>query len=162
MFFASALGDFDFDMYDELGEGKKYFGIVFHILVISINMLLLLNLVIAIMSDTYSRFAEVNVGLYAQGIIEAMPSYKNDKRYGGLICMTPPFNILSWFILPIYHCRERKNLQSFNSKVSKCTYFPLACIFTLAFFMSSLVLTPFAWIKVVIHKCLLSRRTGQG
>ena len=65
MFFGSALGDWDFDMYDELGSSKKYFGIAFHLLVISINMLLLLNLVIAIMSDTYSRFAEVNVGLYA-------------------------------------------------------------------------------------------------
>ena len=76
--------------------------------------------------------------------------------------MTPPFNIFSWFLLPIYHCRDRKNLESFNSKVSKCTYFPLACIFTLFFFISCLVLTPFAWIKVVVHKCLLSKRTGQG
>ena len=65
MFFASALGDWDFSMYEELGPSKKYFGIVFHILVICINMLLLLNLVIAIMADTYSRFAEVNIGLYA-------------------------------------------------------------------------------------------------
>ena len=64
MFFATALGDWDFDIYEDLGE-QKYYGIVFHVIVISVGMLLLLNLIIAIMSDTYSKFAALKLGLYS-------------------------------------------------------------------------------------------------
>lgn len=124
-------------------------------------MLLLLNLVIAIMSDTYSRFANVKLGLYSQGIIESMPSYKNDKRYGGLICMIPPFNLIAYILLPIYHCKAKKNLISFNSKVCKSIYFPFCCFFTLVFLLVALILTPLAWLKIIFHKFLLAKRTGQ-
>ena len=50
--FESALGQFDLEIYEELGE-KKYMGIVFHIVFLASNLLLLLNLIIALMSDTY-------------------------------------------------------------------------------------------------------------
>ena len=77
MFFESALGNFEFTMYDDAGSvSKKWFGIIFHITVVTVNMILLLNLVIAIMTDTYRTYAEVKLGLFAQGII---PSYKNHK-----------------------------------------------------------------------------------
>ena len=59
MFFSTAMGEFDLEMYEEMGPTKKYYGIVFHVIVILCNLLLMLNLVIAIMSDTYSKFSEV-------------------------------------------------------------------------------------------------------
>ena len=94
-------------------------------------------------------------------MIEAIPSYKNNKLYGGLISMTPPFNIIAFFLLPIYHCKDKNNLEKFNSKVCKVTYFPLAVFFTIVFLCMNLIITPFAWIKVVIHKILLARRLGK-
>ena len=57
-----------------MGE-KKYFGIIFHTIVICINMLLLLNLVIAIMADTWATLSEVKLGLYLKGIVESIPAY---------------------------------------------------------------------------------------
>ena len=57
-----------------MGE-KKYFGIIFHTIVICINMLLLLNLVIAIMADTWTTLSEVKLGLYLKGIVESIPAY---------------------------------------------------------------------------------------
>ena len=81
MFFQSALGDWDLSIYEDAGsDAKKWYGIIFHIFVIAVNMLLLVNLVIAIMSDTYRYFAEIKLGLFSQGIIEAIPSYRNNKR----------------------------------------------------------------------------------
>lgn len=64
LFFQSSVGTWNFDIYDSLGPQKKYFGIVFHMIVIVANMLLWLNLVIAIMSQTYAEYAEVKLGLY--------------------------------------------------------------------------------------------------
>ena len=58
VYFQSAMGSWNFIIYDIMEE-KKYYGIVFHCLVILCNLLLLLNLVIAIMSDTYAKLAKV-------------------------------------------------------------------------------------------------------
>ena len=119
MFFATAMGNFDFEVYDEMGPGKKYYGIAFHIVVILCNLLLMLNLVIAIMSDTYAKLSQVQLGLYSVGIIEAIPSYKNDKRYGGLIVMTPPISLFAYPLWPAYHCiKNKERLAAFNRGVS--------------------------------------------
>ena len=67
--FSTSMGVFDFNIYNDMGETKKYYGIAFHGVVLLANMLLMLNLVIAIMSDTYSRLSEVQLGLYSVGII---------------------------------------------------------------------------------------------
>ena len=63
---------------------------------------MLLNLVIAIMSSTYSELSMDKLGMYSSGIIHAIPAYKNDKRYGGLICALPPLNVFAYFLLPFY------------------------------------------------------------
>jgi hypothetical protein len=56
LLFQSSLGIWDLSIYDEFFMGK-YIGQVFHLIVILVNMVLLVNLVIAILSDTYQRFA---------------------------------------------------------------------------------------------------------
>ena len=58
----SALGEYDFSIYDGLAAGeedehKKYYGIVFHIIFLCVNLLLMLNLIIALMADTYKHLA---------------------------------------------------------------------------------------------------------
>ena len=66
MFFESALGNWDFSIYDQVdSELKRWYGITFHIIVLLVNMLLLLNLVIAIMSDTYALYEKVMLGLFS-------------------------------------------------------------------------------------------------
>lgn len=79
LLFGSALGEYNLTIYDDLGDDKKFIGICFHVVFLSCNLLLLLNLVIAIMSDTYQSYSGVKLGLYSQEIIEAIPMYKNDK-----------------------------------------------------------------------------------
>ena len=53
LLFSSALGEYDLTIYDELGDDKKFIGIGFHVMFLACNLLLLLNLIIAIMADTY-------------------------------------------------------------------------------------------------------------
>jgi len=40
------------------------------------NMILIINLLIAIMSDTYARLSDLRVGLYWSTVIKEMPKYK--------------------------------------------------------------------------------------
>merc|ERR1712176_522341 len=56
------------------------------------------------MSDTYSAYSNKMLGLFSQGIIEAIPAYKNDRRFGALIVAFPPFNVLTFLCLPILLC----------------------------------------------------------
>ena len=68
MFFESSLGNWNFDIYSadpKMSEAKKWYGILFHITVLLVNMLLLLNLVIAIMSDTYAEYSSMKLGLFS-------------------------------------------------------------------------------------------------
>lgn len=150
MFAESAFGNWDFSIYEDLGEGKKYFGILFHLIVIIVNLLLLLNLVIAIMSHTYSNLSEVKLGLYLHSIVESISDYKNDKRYGGLICMTPPFNVIAYFLLPFYHyTKDMDKLERFNDRVCRVTYLPFAILFTTIFLAGSIMMAPLAWLKAL-------------
>ena len=116
-------------------------------------MILMLNLIIAIMSDTYGRYAREKLGLYFVGIIEAMPVYKTDKRYGALVSAVPPFNCLIVPLIPVFlSITDEKKLEMFNNFVCKIIYFPI-CMLAVTFFMTLNVLfVPFAWIYSLVHK----------
>ena len=55
--FESSLGNWTFKMYDGLSIGDEV-GEIFSIVSIVLNMILMLNLVIAILSETYGRLAD--------------------------------------------------------------------------------------------------------
>ena len=65
--------------------------------------------------------------------------------------------MLAFLLLPIYLCKkDKKSLQEFNSKVCKVVYFPIGLVVTAVFLACSLLMTPFAYFKVLIHKTILS------
>ena len=69
MIFQTAMGAWDLTVYDVLSDDRKYIGVLFHILLICVNLLLLLNLMIALMSDTYANLAVLKRGLYYKCIV---------------------------------------------------------------------------------------------
>jgi hypothetical protein len=50
------------------------------------NLVMLLNLIIAILSNVYTVYEPKSVALYYNGIIDAIPMYKYDKEFGSLVC----------------------------------------------------------------------------
>ena len=73
--FYASFGDYDFAMFDAYDDRPllKYFGHCYIILYLFINLLLLLNMVIAMMADTYAQMSEVKMGLYKYQILRIMP-----------------------------------------------------------------------------------------
>jgi len=99
MLFESSLGTWpDFAIYNSLHIGK-YVGIGFHVCVLVMNLILLLNLIIAILSGTFKVFEPLSLALYYDGVIEAMPMYKYSKQFGALIISFPTFER---FYFPLY------------------------------------------------------------
>ena len=65
-----------------------------------VTTIVLINLLIAMMSDTYSGLAEVKVGLYWALVINEMPKLAYDKHYGALSIFPFPFAWLSFLSMP--------------------------------------------------------------
>ena len=151
----TSLGQWDFSIYNELEIGAT-FGIIFHVIVIIMNLILLLNLVIAILTETYIRFSKVKLGLYYDGVVDAISSLKYDKQYGAMITAVPPFNVLMFLVTPLFlFTKNPRRLKQINHTLTLITYMPIAFILTVIFFAINICLIPFAYLFAIAHKIKL-------
>ena len=131
--------------------GQVYTGIV-----LLINTVILLNFVIAIMADTYSKLSSQSLGIYYDGIIARIPVYEYDPRYGALIVTTPPFSFLSIVLVPLFLAtKDEKVLTKWNLLHTKVSYSPMALMLTVLFMALNLVLLPFAYLVAIYKKLKL-------
>ena len=79
-------------------EGMK--GVLYLAFYLLVNMILLLNLLIAILSTTFSLFVTHGVGLYLESIIDMLPLLTFHPCYNILTYQVVPFNLLSCLCLP--------------------------------------------------------------
>ena len=56
-FVMASLGNFDIIQYDQYDNWKRYYGVALHVTVLFYNMLIIVNLLIAIMSDEYGALS---------------------------------------------------------------------------------------------------------
>ena len=120
------------------------------------NLILLLNLVIAILTETYIRFSKVQLGLYYDGVVDAISNLKYDKRYGAMITAIPPFNMLMFLATPIFiFTKNPRRLKQINRTLTMITYLPLAFVLIIVFAAINVVLMPFAFVFAIAHKIKL-------
>lgn len=164
MLFQSALGSWNFGIYEGLHIGK-YVGIIFHICVLIMNLLLLLNLIIAILANTFAYYDNLSLALYYDGVIEAMPMYKYSSQYGALVCCPPPFNVLILPFTPLFLIIEDEAwLRKLNNFLMYICYFPSFLIATIVFLIvNALLLVPayFAAIFYKINNVKIDRKRGK-
>ena len=87
------------------------YGIYLVIVYSFINVVILLNVVIAMMADTYALLSSVRQGVFNYSILSIFPSYKLDKCYGGIISYCYPYSMFGFFLLPFYCCiKDKKRL----------------------------------------------------
>ena len=79
---------------------------------LAVHLILLLNLLIAILSSTYSLHESHGVGLYLESVIDILPMWEYHKSYNFLTWRFPPFNILNLFLF----CCLRKS----SARLGKC------------------------------------------
>ena len=92
-FFESSLGQWDMTVFENetLNEGEDLSVIIqigkyYQILFLLVNLILMLNFVIAILSSTYANFEHIQSGLYYNVLIQVFPSMGWDDDFGCLIC----------------------------------------------------------------------------
>ena len=166
LFWISAgLGDWDLSIFDHYRDNfdpprefHRYVGIYTLLTFVFINVVVLINVVIAMMTDTYRVMTDLRKGVYNYNIIRAAPAYKLDKYYGGLILTTNPFCILSFMLLPFYwFIKNKETLHSLNSRFYLVNYTLVAMPLGVIFFVVNLAMMPFAYLKTCVHKVNLAR-----
>jgi len=159
----ASLGNFQFNIFDEVrDEGMQLFGqIMIMIIVISFNMLLL-NLIIAILANTYNMFDLRATGLYLSKILNTRGELIYDENYGSFLAAIPPINIIQLPFIPIALSLRKGHplLLKVNNWVMMTQYCIFMIIFYTIFVAVSLVCIPFAWIIGVYDK-LTAKNTNR-
>lgn len=151
----ASLGQWDLRIYDNLEIGPMY-GVGFQVVVMIINTLLFLNLVIAILTETYVRFAKVQLGLYYDGVVDAISNLKYDKKYGAMITAIPPFNVILFFATPLlFLTKNPRKIKKINQVLTQLTYLPIALFLIVVFSAGNILMIPFAYAFALTHKIKL-------
>lgn len=93
--FEAALGSWSTTKFcDSEDEFLCNEGRIFMLIFLSINMVLLLNLIIAILSSTYAFFEDKKIGLYYEVLVSKFSVMEFDERYGAAACAQAPLNLM--------------------------------------------------------------------
>lgn len=92
-YYESALGSWDTSPYCDIiefsGEADDFlctFGIIYTVLFLLVNLVLVLNLVIALLSSIFAYYEDKTLGLYYEVIVALFPSMEYDDKYGAVVC----------------------------------------------------------------------------
>ena len=139
--FSWMLGEFSFATVSE--EGWK--GEVFMALYLLICMVLMVNLLIALLSTTYSNLASKGVGLYYQSIIEEQPRWAFHPDFNLFTFRVPPLNIITFLSLPCFV----KCSSKMRDLIEKIQYLPAYFVALAIVLGVDLLSLPFAWSQVM-------------
>ena len=91
----ASLGNYDFDVYNIIDdETLKIIGVVYTIMIVVSFNILILNLIIAILANTYNIFDDRSNGLYLSKILMSRDEMLYDTSYGSFLSGMPPINAI--------------------------------------------------------------------
>lgn len=148
----ASIGNYDFTLFDTI-EGNSFLVILGNIFVICVVItfnILILNLIIAILANTYNIYDERSAGLYLSKILNARDDMSFDENYGALLLTMTPLNVI---ILPyIPYAMFKVPDSKLNTSVTILQYLVFILVIYAIFFIGSIVMMPFAFLKAVINK----------
>ena len=119
-----------------------------------------MNLLIALMQDTYQAYRSLERGLFYKTIITCVPCYKYDSVYGCLISLPPPLNILKLIFLPCFMLSgDIESKKKANRLILMVIYFPIGAMATIFFVILNFLYLPLAYSKALLHKSIIVRKT---
>ena len=77
-FLQASFGSFDVSIFDIYLPGRPdlaRIGVYFILLFVFLNLIILVNVVIAMMADTYGYMTSVKLGIYSHSVIKTAPAY---------------------------------------------------------------------------------------
>lgn len=151
----ASLGNCDFEIFNQVHDpGAKLFGQILMILAIACFNILLMNLIIAMLANTYSIFDARSKGLYLAKILSSRCELNYDEYFGAFLFMTPVINLIQVPVLPLAMSFKYGStyLKKINNALMIVQYILFMLVLFLAFVTVSIVLIPLAWIIGIVDK----------
>jgi len=145
----ASIGNYDFMLFETIlnNEFLVRFGDVYTIAIVVTFNILILNLIIAILSNTYNMFDTKSTGLYLSKILNARDEMTFNENYGAFLLIMAPLNIV---VLPfVPSAIFTKPSVKLNVFLTVLQYSVFIVLIYLVFLMGSTILIPFAYFKTV-------------
>ena len=145
--FAASLGSFDFSLFghNETFINKEY-GWVYLMLFLVLTNIVLINFLIAILSNKYTEMETKKKHLYNQSILMLKQVQTDDKYYSWLVASFVPLNVLMIPFVPFIIFWKSEKL---NRILMYACYAPMIIFGVVLFVAANLALLPFAYIVAV-------------
>lgn len=150
--FYAAFGQFDFAVFED-SEFGQYFGIIFMVTFLSINIGLFMSLFIAMLTTLYEIFVGRAAIYHMVETLKVRPVVQADKEYSALISIPPPLNVILIFLAPFM--LTSKNPEVWNKAILWVAYLPILIATTIVFIAYNFLLMPIAFVKVFFHKMVM-------
>lgn len=112
--------------------------------------ILILNLIIAILSNTYNVFDPKSNGLYLSKILSTRDELLYDENYGAFLSSMTPLNVTVLPFVP-YGIIGKPN-PKYNNFVMALQYILLMFLLFIGFIVISLLMLPIAYLKTLVVK----------
>ena len=93
----------------------QVFGKVYILITVVLFLVLMLNLIIAILSNTFNQYESLSTGLFLTKILSTRDQFESDEYYGAFISGLVPFNIIVIPFAPIaFFMKKSQKLKMLN------------------------------------------------
>jgi hypothetical protein len=153
--FPAAIGSFDFNDIEESqigSEGGKVFLGVFLV----VNNMIIIAYFVALLVVIYRNRERYSVIFYSYTTLALRPVTLYNPRNSCLISAPVPLNAFLVFIMPILMSIDDENAIILNEVVLHIIYVPILIIQTIFFILWCIVLIPFVYVKMFMHKMTIS------
>lgn len=158
--FSALLGNMNFADFDELDDVPTEIGKLYIVIYILVCAIMLLNFLIAILTNTHSRIVKYERSLYLREIILLIKHAKFDRYYSSIISISPPFNLLMIPFIPFILCTKSEKVNNFFLYIE---YMLVAVIALLIFTAFTVMIYPVSFIYAAASKfakCLAGNYKG--
>jgi hypothetical protein len=145
--YAYGLGGFDFGVFDEAQSTSPLFGKIYLSFYLLFSLVLLLNFLIAILSDSYAALTQYSIGMKLAKVIQLRVIHDQHAYYS---CLAKTTCVSAWLVLllcPFILIFKSKKL---NLAILKIEFFINAFIYKAIYYTALFALIPLIAVKVVI------------
>ena len=147
--FSACLGNFDYTIFDSAQEVSPYVGYIFLTIFLLFTMIMLMNFLIAILSNIYANLNDVQIGLYLRKVLYLRQRSNYDERFSSIIYALPPMNIISFMLLPLIAYFKSPKL---NNLILLFQYIPVWVTAIIIFIIFSILILPLAYGLLIFYK----------
>lgn len=135
-------------------------GLIYMLCFLVLNMIVIMNLVIAILATIYEEYSSFKRGLFYDTLIAALPKHKHDRYYGFMVTYPGIFAPILIMLAPVAWLLKKVSpslAYVFNMSLSLVAYLPIGFLAITVFVTSQVCLVPLVFVSVILSKLRMTR-----